>query len=168
MAFYGQLRLCEICSDREVYNTFNCKTLPNLSNLKPPHTPAGSRMLHLPWTKVKRNIGEDVAICSQRGVTNPINALHQHIQINMINDPNIAMASYLTPRGTRKLLTTSKFLKNVTRFGTPTTDNVIQVIVSESVAPPTTYFKPSTPMSSALWAVGLPMHSSDTGDNLML
>jgi hypothetical protein len=111
MAFYGQLRLCEICSDREVYNTFNCKTLPNLSNLKPPHTPAGSRMLHLPWTKVKRNIGEDVAICSQRGVTNPINALHQHIQINMIDDPNIAIASYLTPRGTRKLLTTSKFLK---------------------------------------------------------
>ncbi|KAF8330264.1 hypothetical protein F5887DRAFT_94759 [Amanita rubescens] len=29
----------------------------------------------------------------------------------MIDDPNIAIASYLTPRGTRKLLTTSKFLK---------------------------------------------------------
>ena len=46
MAFYGQLRLGEICSNWEVYNTFNCKTLPNLSHLKPPHTPAGSHMLH--------------------------------------------------------------------------------------------------------------------------
>ncbi|KAF8320639.1 hypothetical protein F5887DRAFT_904923, partial [Amanita rubescens] len=60
MAFYGQLRLGEICSDREVYNTFNCKTLPNFSHLKPPHTPAGSRMMRIPWTKVKRAAGEDV------------------------------------------------------------------------------------------------------------
>ena len=75
MAFYGQLRLGEICSDREVYNTYNCKTLPNLSHLKPPHMPAGSRMLHVPWTKVKRAAGEDVAICHQRDVTDPIAAL---------------------------------------------------------------------------------------------
>jgi hypothetical protein len=111
MAFYGQLRLGEICSDREVYNTFNCKTLPNFSHLKPPHTVAGSRMLHIPWTKVKRATGEDVAICRQRDITDPIAALHRHLQINVINDPTTAIASYLTTAGTRKLLTTSKFMK---------------------------------------------------------
>ena len=111
MAFYGQLRLGEICSDREVYNTFNCRTLPNLSNLNPPHTPAGSHMLHIPWTKVKRASGEDVAICCQRDISDPITALQQHLQINVIEDPSIAIASYLTPSGTRKLLTVSKFMK---------------------------------------------------------
>ncbi|KAF8340831.1 hypothetical protein F5887DRAFT_1076957 [Amanita rubescens] len=111
MAFYGQLRLGEICSDREVYNTFNCKTLPNFSHLKPPHTPAGSRMMRIPWTKVKRAAGEDVAICRQRDTTDPIAALDRHLQINMINDPTTAVASYLTANGTRKLLTVSKFMK---------------------------------------------------------
>ena len=111
MAFYGQLRLGEICSDREVYNIYTCKTLPNLSHLKPPHTQAGSRKLHIPWTKVKRAAGEDVVICRQRDVTDPIAALQRHLQINAINDPSTAIASYLTTNGTRKLLTTSKFMK---------------------------------------------------------
>ena len=87
MAFYGQLHLGEICSDREVYNTFNSKTLPNLSHLKPPHTPSGSHMMHMPWTKVKRATGEDVAICRQQDTTDPITALNQHLQINAIDDP---------------------------------------------------------------------------------
>ena len=97
--------------DREVYNIYTCKTLPNLSHLKPPHTQTGSRKLHIPWTKVKRATGEDVVICRQRDVTDPIAALQRHLQINAINDPSTAIASYLTTNDTRKLLTTSKFMK---------------------------------------------------------
>ena len=112
MAFYGQLQLGEICSNREVYNTFNCKTLPNFSHLKLPHTPAGSQMMHAPWTKVKRAAGEDVAICRQRDTTDPITALDKHLQINAISDdPNTAIASYLMADGNWKLLTISKFMK---------------------------------------------------------
>ena len=54
VAFYGQLRLGEICAKREAYSTFNSKMHSTRKDLHPPHTEAGSRVLVIPWTKVKR------------------------------------------------------------------------------------------------------------------
>ena len=111
IAFYSQLRLGEICGDRETYTIFNRKALPTFADVKPPHTPAGSRMMHIPWTKVNHTKGDDVLICRQWDMTDPVTALDRHLQINNITEPDIAIASYLTPDNTRKLLTTSKFMK---------------------------------------------------------
>ena len=111
IAFYSQLQLGEICGDHEAYTIFNHKALPTFANLKPPHTPAGSCMMHIPWTKVKCTKGDDVLICQQRDITDPVAALDHHLQINNIMEPDIAIVSYLTPDNNWKLLTTSKFMK---------------------------------------------------------
>ncbi|KIL54010.1 hypothetical protein M378DRAFT_188781 [Amanita muscaria Koide BX008] len=111
VAFYGQLRLGEVCTSKEEYTAFNRATSPSRRHLKAPHSQAGSRMLGLPWTKVKRAKGDEVAICRQRGDTDPINALERHMQINDIVQEDTALASYCTLRGTRKLLTVSRFMK---------------------------------------------------------
>jgi hypothetical protein len=110
-AFYGQLRLGEICAKREAYSTFNPKTHSMRKDLLPPHTEAGSRILVIPWTKVKRTRGEEVVITRQRGITDPIAALERHLQINEITEPTTALMSYSTGSGRRKLLTTSKFIQ---------------------------------------------------------
>ena len=109
-AFYGQLRLGEICAKREAYSTYNSKTHSTLKDLRPPHTRAGSRMLVIPWTKVKRTRGEEVAVTRQRGRTDPIAALDRHLKVNKITDPRMALISYTTANGQQKLLTTSKFM----------------------------------------------------------
>ncbi|KIL56020.1 hypothetical protein M378DRAFT_201055 [Amanita muscaria Koide BX008] len=111
MAFYGQMRMGELCASKEAYTVFNRATTPGYHHLQAPHTPAGSRMLLLPWTKVKRAKGEEVAICRQAGVTDPITALNRHMQINEINHADTALASYCSIRGPRKLLTISRFIK---------------------------------------------------------
>ncbi|KIL57635.1 hypothetical protein M378DRAFT_16142 [Amanita muscaria Koide BX008] len=111
IAFYSQLRVGEICTSKEEYTAFNKATSPSRKHLLPPHTPAGSRMLQLPWTKVKRTKGEEVAVCRQAGITDPIAALERHMQLNEIADDDTALASYCTLRGRRKLLTMSKFVK---------------------------------------------------------
>ena len=109
--FYAQLCMGEICAGKEAYTVFNRATSPSRKHLQPPHTPAGSRMLQLPWTKVKRTAGKEVAICQQQGNTDPINALDRHMRINDIVNPEMALASYISTAGTRKLLTLSKFIK---------------------------------------------------------
>jgi hypothetical protein len=111
IAFYGQLRMGKICTSREAYTAFNRATSPSRRHLKPPHTDASSRMLHLPWTKVKRTAGKDVAICWQHGITDPVAALERHLLLNDITNPDTAISSYTTPTGNRKLLTISKFIK---------------------------------------------------------
>ncbi|KIL71293.1 hypothetical protein M378DRAFT_64574 [Amanita muscaria Koide BX008] len=111
VAFYGQLRLGEICTSKDEYTAFNRATSPSKKHLKPPHSEAGSRILRLPWTKVKRAKGEEVAICRQLGDTDPIKALDRHMQINEITTGDTALASYSTLQGKRKLLTVSRFMK---------------------------------------------------------
>jgi hypothetical protein len=110
-AFYGQLRLGEICAKREAYSTFNPKTHSIRTDLRPPHTEAGSRLLVIPWTKVKGTRGEEVAVTRQRGRTDPIAALDLHLRLNEITNPTTALMSYLMPAGQRKLLTVSKFME---------------------------------------------------------
>ena len=63
IGFYAQLCMGEICAGKEAYTVFNRATSLSRKHLQPPHTPAGSCMLQLPWTKVKRTAGEEVAIC---------------------------------------------------------------------------------------------------------
>ena len=116
ITFYGQLHLGEICTSKEAYMVFNHATTPSHKHLKPPHMDTSSRMLCLPWTKVKRTSGDDVAICRQRGVTDPIRALEQHMQINSIIDLDTALASYYTTTGMHKLLTVSKFIKHCNKI----------------------------------------------------
>ncbi|KIL68344.1 hypothetical protein M378DRAFT_9003 [Amanita muscaria Koide BX008] len=111
LAFYGQMRLGELCAKREAYSTFNKKTHSTRRDLKDPHSRAGSRILVIPWTKVKRTRGKEVAICRQAGVTDPIAALERHMHINDIRNPDVALMSYIQSSGQRKLLTVSKFMK---------------------------------------------------------
>ena len=110
--FYGQLRVGEVCATQEKYSTFNNQLHPTLADLRAPHTLAGSRILHLPCTKTKGTQGEDVAICRQDGCTDPINAMRNHMVVNDITDPKIALFSYWDDNiHMRKLLTPSKFMK---------------------------------------------------------
>jgi hypothetical protein len=109
-AFYGQLRLGKICAKREAFSMYNPKTHSMRKDLCPPHTEGGSRILIIPWTKVKRTRGKEVAITRQQGRTDPIVALDRHLRINEITDPKMALISYITTTGELKLLTTSKFM----------------------------------------------------------
>ncbi len=74
-AFFGQIRLGELFPSSERLQKFNAKYNPVLKNLACPHSAHGSRMLHLPWTKTKKNRGEDVILCKQNGAADPINAM---------------------------------------------------------------------------------------------
>ncbi|KIL63348.1 hypothetical protein M378DRAFT_179309 [Amanita muscaria Koide BX008] len=111
ITFYGQLRLGELCTKWEAYSTFNNRTHSTRQDLKGPHSRAGSRILVIPWTKVKRTRGEEVAICRQTGITDPIAALERDLQVNSITSADLALMSYVTSSGQRKLLTISKFMK---------------------------------------------------------
>ncbi|KAG2748062.1 hypothetical protein P692DRAFT_201693533, partial [Suillus brevipes Sb2] len=62
-ALWGQLRLGEILSSWE--NSFQGNHVACRSNLGPAFNANGSRKLFLPYTKVKKNRGEEVIICRQ-------------------------------------------------------------------------------------------------------
>ncbi|KAF8449204.1 hypothetical protein L210DRAFT_3340666, partial [Boletus edulis BED1] len=63
MAFWGQLRLGEILSPWE--KSFSSSNTVCCSHLMPPFNEKGSRLCHLPFTKVAKSRGESVVICRQ-------------------------------------------------------------------------------------------------------
>jgi hypothetical protein len=106
-AFWGQCRLGEVLSKWE--RSFDPSLIPSVKHLGDPCTPPGSRILHLPWTKTKGAKGDDVFVSKQRGTTDAIEALRQHISTNKLG-PDDPLFSFRTPGGNLLALTKKKFL----------------------------------------------------------
>ncbi|KAF7365423.1 putative reverse transcriptase domain protein [Mycena venus] len=88
----------------------NADASPTVADLKPPSTSAGSRELHLPWTKTKGKHGDDAMLCKQRIPSDPINAVNHHLQVNRI-PANLPLFSYRNTNGHLICLTRKKFLQ---------------------------------------------------------
>jgi integrase len=106
-AFYGQLRLGEIFATRE--REMDMTRIPSLQNVRPPNV-NGSRRIHLPYTKVAKDKGEEVILCRQHHPTDPIAAFENHLRVNNLSPAN-ALASFRSKDGSIRLLTKSRFLK---------------------------------------------------------
>lgn len=109
VAFFAQLRLGEILPPTEKPGRFDPRKNPVVGNLGEGLSRKGSRTLHLPWTKTKKEKGEDVVICAQRGKINPVAALEYHIQANELGRDS-PLAEYREIKGKRKTLTTRAFM----------------------------------------------------------
>ncbi|TFY65321.1 hypothetical protein EVJ58_g2058 [Rhodofomes roseus] len=106
-AFWCQLRLGEIfATSRAVSDQTN---IPSRDDLSYDLDAAGSMQLRLPWTKTKRHKGETIIVTRQCGSTDPISALHHHIQSNRPSafEP---LFSFRTPNGSLSCLTKKRFL----------------------------------------------------------
>ncbi|KII87058.1 hypothetical protein PLICRDRAFT_176861 [Plicaturopsis crispa FD-325 SS-3] len=104
--FWTQLRLGESLSDRVL--SFDATHVPCRRDLKPASTPMGSRGLHLPWTKTTGSRGADVFICRQRGKSDPIAALDNHLRINDVAEGEPLFS--FTGRGGSQALTRKNLL----------------------------------------------------------
>lgn len=105
MAFWAQLRLGEILSPWET--SFSPSTTQR-AHLLPPFNENGSRVCHLPFTKVAKSKGEDVVVCRQADASDPIDALDLHLRVND-PPPDFPLFSFVSPQGWR-CLTRRKFL----------------------------------------------------------
>ncbi|KAJ7708945.1 hypothetical protein B0H17DRAFT_1155973 [Mycena rosella] len=91
-AFWGQIRIGKILS--ETQKSFIPGRIPLVSDLAPPSTRAVMRtavlrclrILKLPHTKTKGDRGDIAMLCRQHGVSDPINAVNNHIRINSVPD----------------------------------------------------------------------------------
>ncbi|PBK92711.1 hypothetical protein ARMGADRAFT_1104259 [Armillaria gallica] len=110
MAFYAQVQLGELVPDRQDKMLFDAKAHPTGKNLAKPHTIHGSRILHLPHTKMEQVKGEDILLSKQNGCTDPIDALNNHIFQNDIQN-NTPLASFKEGRSKRKCITKNAMLK---------------------------------------------------------
>jgi integrase len=106
-AFYGQLRLGELFATNEKKPEF--KRIPSLSDVFPPNK-NGSRRIHLPYTKVAKEKGEEVILCRQYHRTDPIAALENHLRINNLS-PSDPLCSFRQSDRSLRTLTKSHFLK---------------------------------------------------------
>ncbi|KAF9027718.1 hypothetical protein BDZ89DRAFT_1256909 [Hymenopellis radicata] len=104
VAFYAQARLGELLPSSARTDAFDAKFHPVGIDVGEDASEKGTKLLHLPWTKVKKEKGEDVVVTAQRGRTNPVTALKDHIFLNDIGDDD-PLASYLDENGVRKILT---------------------------------------------------------------
>ncbi|KAF5372038.1 hypothetical protein D9615_008037 [Tricholomella constricta] len=107
LAFWGQIRLGEILPSRE--SNYDSASLPTWADLRLPNS-SGSRILHLPSTKLGGTRGEDVIIASQ-GQLDPIACIDLHQLVNGRHDA--CLASYRRPDGNLVPLTRRKFLLRV-------------------------------------------------------
>ncbi|KAG1791073.1 uncharacterized protein HD556DRAFT_1241183 [Suillus plorans] len=99
-AMWGQLRLGEILSSWE--KSFKEFHIACRSDLSAPFNSNGSRKLHLPFMKVKKNKGEEVIICRQCDLSDPINALEHYLAVNVFAE-HLPLFCYISPAGIRCL-----------------------------------------------------------------
>ncbi|KAJ7781951.1 hypothetical protein DFH07DRAFT_865048 [Mycena maculata] len=108
VAFWCQCRLGELFSMTK--RSFNPKLIPSVSDLAPPCTAAGSRLLCLPCTKTKQTWGESTFLSKQKGFSDPVDAVDHHLSANQLqaSDPlfsyctaNGVWGSFALPRSTR-------------------------------------------------------------------
>ncbi|KAJ7071761.1 hypothetical protein B0H15DRAFT_754358, partial [Mycena belliarum] len=120
-AIWGQARLGELLSTAQ--GSYKQGRIPLGADLKPPSSRAGSRILRLPYTKTKGKLGEDAMICRQRGRSDPIHAVENHLVVNDIQ-ADLPLFAYRNERGDLKCLTRKKFLERCNevwaRHGFPT------------------------------------------------
>ncbi|KAF8146978.1 hypothetical protein K438DRAFT_1990091 [Mycena galopus ATCC 62051] len=107
-AFWGQIRLGEILSDTQ--SKYKAGRTPLVANLGVATTSAGSRPLHLPWTKTKGAKGDTSFLCKQNAPSDPINATNNHIAINVL-PADASLFSYRNDRGNLICLSRKKFLE---------------------------------------------------------
>lgn len=110
LAFYSQLRLGELLPQVEDLKSFDPRLHPVVANIGAAHSAAGSRSLHLPWSKTKRSRGEDVVVARQQGRTDPVGALKHHIRTSKLSSSS-PIASYTDSKGRLVGLTKRKFLR---------------------------------------------------------
>jgi hypothetical protein len=79
-AFWGQARLGELLPSS--ISKLDSSRYPDLSNLQPPSTPAGSRTLRIPFSKTTGSAGASLFLCRQHGPSDAILALSRHISLN--------------------------------------------------------------------------------------
>ncbi|KAK0196553.1 hypothetical protein F5146DRAFT_922449 [Armillaria mellea] len=77
----------------------------------------GSRILHLPQTKIKQVKGENILLSKQLGITDPINAITNHITCNEIGKET-PIASYLESQNKCRCITKSSLLKQYNNIWT--------------------------------------------------
>ncbi|KAJ6489476.1 hypothetical protein C8R47DRAFT_951031, partial [Mycena vitilis] len=106
-AFWGQIRLGEILS--EAQGSFKLGRIPTASDLKPPSTKAGSRSLHLPWTKTKHSQGDNTMLCRQNSRSDPVRAIEEHLSLNAI-PANLPLFSYRNASDQLVCLTRKKLM----------------------------------------------------------
>ncbi|KAJ7364543.1 hypothetical protein DFH08DRAFT_681522 [Mycena albidolilacea] len=107
-AFWGQIRLGEILSDTQ--GTYFEGRIPLGADFGQPATPAGTRVLRLPWTKTKGAKGDSAILCRQNSATDPVNAIANHVNVNSI-PPDQPLFSFRNDKGYLVCLSRRKFLK---------------------------------------------------------
>jgi hypothetical protein len=105
-AMWGQIRLGEILAPAQSH--FTLGRIPCWSDLLPPVTSAGSRLLYLPWTKVTASWGAKVMLCRQHALCDPLAALQNHRRLNYTVSA-LPLFLYLAAEGSL-CLTKKKFL----------------------------------------------------------
>jgi hypothetical protein len=98
---WGQLHLGEILSSWE--KSFKELHIACRSDLSAPFSSNGSCKLHLPFPKVKKNKGEDIIICCQCNLSDPIHALEHHLTINIFAE-HLPLFCYISPAGIHCLM----------------------------------------------------------------
>lgn len=106
-AFWGQIRLGEILSPTQ--DNWDLELIPSQHHMRPPHTSAGSRLLHLPNTKVAGRKGENISLCRQYGPSDPTSTFTNHMRINDI-PADYPLYSYKISASKYRALTKRKFL----------------------------------------------------------
>jgi hypothetical protein len=106
VAFWGQLRLGEILLPWE--SSYPSAHIACRHHLSAPFNLNGSQKLHLPFTKVQKNRGEEVILCQQRDSSDPIRSIELHLRLSNLShrDP---LFSYALSSG-HACLTRRKFL----------------------------------------------------------
>jgi hypothetical protein len=111
-AFWGQARLGELIPSALSNRRFD--RLPSLDDLKPASTSAGSRVLLIPWTKTTGQKGAKIFLCRQKGETDAIAALENHVKVNV---PTPGMLFSFRVRDDLRKMTKSRFLLRINSIG---------------------------------------------------
>lgn len=96
VALWSQSRLGELTSSNA--HSFDNKRVFRRTHLGTKISSRGSILLNYPWTKTKGFVGEQAILNRQKGPTDPIAALKQHLTINDV-PKNLPLFSYHVPAG---------------------------------------------------------------------
>ncbi|KAJ3904589.1 hypothetical protein F5879DRAFT_989103 [Lentinula edodes] len=109
LMFYSQLRAGEILPTNSSFSQYNTKFMPKISDLSKTNA-AGSKRLFLPRTKTSQMRGDKVMVPVQKGSTNPIHSLDNHIRVNELR-PSDPLFAYTDTKGIKRILTRTLFLR---------------------------------------------------------
>jgi hypothetical protein len=107
VAFWTQSRLGELLMESAANG--ERMHVPSRRHLAAPSTTRGSRKLTYPWTKTKREKGDEVFILRQTGPTDPISNLDEHLRASVLPHDEL-LFSYAVD-GQAVVLTKAKFLQ---------------------------------------------------------